>query len=360
MFKNFTRRRYYLLASLLIIIASGVTAFSSFNSSEKADEQVGKGSLVLYNWEGYMDMEVIQQFIDETGIEVTVKEYNLASEMLSNLKGNPSSYDIIVTDGSTVSTLVLERLLKPLDKEKLPNIKFLNRDFTDLYYDPGNSYSVPYVWGTTGLGVNASYVSSPIVSWNDLLDPQYEGKIGIFDEPLESILPVMMSLGHSINTQDPEHYKQAMEQAERFRDNNVVLSDSVELLDQLVAGDLWIVMAYNGDLMAVAEENENINFVIPEEGSVRWVDNFVVSNQSRNVESAHVFLNYIMRPEIAADISSELYYATPNAKAETLLDADLFSNHIIYPTDETMSRLEVLHELELPLSELNKIHNLLK
>jgi spermidine/putrescine transport system substrate-binding protein len=315
-------------------------------------------TLVIYNWEEYTDREVLKQFEQETGIAVTLKEYGQAFEMFSVVESDPSQFDIIITDGPSVLSLIQARLVDPLDHAKLPNFVHIKQELKHLYFDPENTYSIPYLYGTTGLGVNTKFVTTPVTSWQVIYDPIYRGKIALFDDPRELMTAVLKSLRYSVNTTDPQQLSHAEEQVQRLKANAVILSDYYPLQQQLIEGSLWIVMAYSGDLVKTQAPPE-IAYVIPEEGSNRWVDNYVVSAHSRNRDAAHAFLDFVMRPEIAAKISNSQFYATPNATAEGLLDPAVRTNPIIYPDPRRVVNLEYIMDVGDTEREYNRLHSLM-
>jgi spermidine/putrescine-binding protein len=301
--------------------------------------------LVLFNWEEYYDLSVLADFEERTGIHVRVEEYGQASELIARFQSNPSGYDLVITDGPTISFLIKAKLLAALDRARLPNFKHISEAMKGFYTDPENRYSVPYLYGTTGLAVNTRFVTDPITSWRDLLSPEYKGRIALFADPHEAMTAILGCLGASVNTIDPEMLRKAEEVAHQLRAQEVILSDYYPLQDRLIQGEIWITMAYSGDLLKATEEHPEIAYVIPEEGSNRWLDSYAISRSSRNVEAAHAFLDFAMEPEVAARISNSQFYASPNESAAPMIDPSILANPVIYPPREVLDRCQYLQDL---------------
>ena len=357
-------KKKLILGFLIIILLAGVvwyvnsTKLNGVTGSVVQQERVKE--VVLYNWEEYTDLSVLEDFEKEYGIKVRLEEYGQSFEMTSSLYSDPSRYDIVITDGHSITALAEARLLAELDFDMLPNFVHIKPEFKNLYFDPENKYYIPYVSGTTGLGVNTKFVTTPITSWNDLYDPKYKGKIALLDDPREVMTVILQSMGASTNTKDEQALNDAEKKANQLKENGVVLSDYFPLQQELIDGDKWIVMAYSGDLLKATQDNPEIVYVIPEEGSTKWLDNYVILAQSKNMESAHLFLDFVMRPEIAARISNSQFYASPNKDAESMINSDILSNPIIYPSEAQLQNSEYILDVAEAQSKYNKIYSLVK
>lgn len=356
-------RSVYVAGILLILLLTMLAAayvFFVVRGEGSRQEPVNSTSVItLYNWDAYTDLSVLEDFERETGIKVLLKEYGQAFEMFSVVESDPSQYDVIITDDHSVESLLKAKLIARLDLDKLPNFQNIKDEFKDLYFDRGNNYSVPYLYGTTGLGVNTNFVKNNLESWNFLYDPKYKGKFALLDDPREFMTAVLKSLHYSSNTTDKNKLEDAEERAKLIKENGATLSDSYPLQQKLIDGELWVVMAYSGDLLQQIEDHPEIVYVIPKEGSNKWVDNYVISSGSKNVEAAHAFLNFVMRPDIAARISNKLLYASPNRSAEALISPEILSNPIIYPGPDQLMNLEFLEGVGEAESEYNRIYSLM-
>jgi spermidine/putrescine transport system substrate-binding protein len=218
---------------------------------------------------------------------------------------------------------------------------------------------VPYAYGTTGLAYNSALVSQPISSWRDLLDPELAGKIALFNDPQESMTCLFLASGHAVNSVSHQALDDAEQIAVQLARNRVVLTDYVTIEQHLISGELAVGMAYSGDLLKATLEHPEIVYVIPREGSNRWVDSYAISRYSRRIREAHLFLDFVMQPAIAARISESQFYPTPNREAVALTAPEILSNPLVYPPPELLERCHYLRDVGELHSEYLRIYSVL-
>jgi spermidine/putrescine transport system substrate-binding protein len=301
--------------------------------------------LHVYNWSTYVAEDTIPNFEAACGVTVVYDIFGSNEEMLARLReGNPG-YDIIVPSDYAVASLIADELLVPLDHEMIPNMANLTTDLTDAPFDPGNQYSVPYQWGTIGLGYNITEVGEEITSWQQVWD--YEGNVAWLEDPRSMVGIGLNFLGYDPNSSDEDEIAEATEFLIESGSNVVAIAadDGQVLLER---GDVDITVEYSGDIFQVIAdcECEDYRYVIPEEGSVVWMDNLAIPKDAPNVELAHAFIDYILHPQVGADISNYTAYASPNQAAIDLglIDEEYLSNTSIYPDEEVMSNLFWIEE----------------
>ncbi|MEF2231165.1 MAG: extracellular solute-binding protein [Pseudodesulfovibrio sp.] len=300
----------------------------------------GKGDLFLYIWSEYIPDQVVQDFTKETGIEVHLSTYDSNEAMYAKIKLAGAGYDLIVPSSDYVSLMRSQGLLLPLDKAQLPNLANLSPDFLDKSFDPGNTYSVPYMWGSTAMTVNTDLTGDlTIERVADLWKPELKGKFLLPNEPREVFGLALRLLGYSVNETDPAHLAQAYEKL-REMIPGVRVFDSDSPKQALLSGEVVVGVTWNGEAYIASQENPAIKYIYPPEGFNLWVDSLCIPKDARNVKEAHAFLNYLMRPDVAAVISQEMGYSTPNAKALELLPEDVRNNPIVYPPADVMQRGE--------------------
>lgn len=320
-----------ILAFLLLVPAANLVAES-------------RQELVILNWSDYLDPDLVAQF--ETTYNAKVTQVFYASdehrtELLLETGGK--GYDLILTSGVDISTYVQQGWLSPLNKDQLPNLEHLSPRWRQAFPD-AKEYAVPFFWGTTGIAYRQDLVASPITSWKQFFEPDTElqGKIALFDSPGDVIAMALKSLGFSSNSEDEQALGRVRdllrEQKPHVHSSKYLSMDEDSLL---VRGEVIAAMAYNGDALMLAEHNENIRYVIPEEGGEIWIDYFVIAHHAVNSDLAHVFLNFINEPENAARMAAFVYYATPNMAAEKLLDEDFLNNPTIYPQETLLQNSEL-------------------
>ena len=247
-------------------------------------------------------------------------------------------------------------MLAPLDHSLLTNLGNLAERFTQLPYDPGNTYCVPYQWGTTGLGYNSAEIDAP-QSWAVLFQPDpaapwYE-RTTMLDDPRESFAAALIYLGYSVNTTDEAQLAEARDLLIRAK-SGLLGYDSDQFEDLLAAGETLMAHGWNGDILMGQEENEDIAYTVPQEGGVVWIDNMCIpaTATSERVRAAHLFIDFILRPDIGALVSEYTYYASPNAASEALLDPEFLQDPTVYPPAEVLGRLQYIE----PLGEFESMY----
>lgn len=297
--------------------------------------------LNVYNWSNYMPKDVIMQFEKETGIHVNYSTYDGNDTLYAKLKADPQAgYDIIVPTSYFVDRMRNEHMLMPLDKSQLPNFKNLDKALLNKSFDPDNRYSIPYFWGSTGIVVNKNYFDpNSITSWNDLWTPRFKDQLLILEDPHDVFSMALMALGYSANDSDPAHIQQAYMKLKTLLPN-VRLFNSDAAKVNYIDEDATIGMGYSGDTYQAMQENPNLVYVYPKEGFVVWIDCMAIPKYAPHVASAYKFMNFLMRPDIAAKLSEELDYASPNSAAKALLPKKMRDNQAIYPDDKTLARAQ--------------------
>ncbi|MES2218681.1 MAG: spermidine/putrescine ABC transporter substrate-binding protein [Pseudomonadota bacterium] len=297
--------------------------------------------LNVYTWSGEIPRSVIVQFEKETGIKVNYSTFDSNEIMYTKFRAakNPG-YDVIEPSSYYIDRMSHQGMLTKLNKARLPNFKNLDPDFLNKSYDPGSDYSVPFIWGITGIFLNKDYFSPNVVaSWDSLLDKKYLNQLMFLDDAREVFSIALRTLGYSINDNNPEHIKQAYLKLKSFMPN-VKLFNSDAIISILIDEDATIGMAWNGDMFKASLENNKLQFVYPQNGFEIWVDNFAILKDAPHPDNAYAFLNFMMRPEIAKAVSLNINYSTANLAARKLMPADVQNNPALYPSHEVLAQGE--------------------
>lgn len=304
--------------------------------------------LYVYNWSEYLPDTVLEQFTQETGIQVIMSTYDSNEAMYSKVKMmGGKGYDIIVPSTDYVARMRAEGLLQPLQKALLPNLANIAPKLMDQPFDPGNTYSVPYMWGSTAIAVNtADPDARAVTAIADLWNPALKGKLLLPNDMRGVIGLGLKRLGYSLNDRDPAHIAEACTLLKPLM-GHVRVFDSDSPKQALLNGEVQVAVLWNGEAFIAAGENPAIQYVYPPEGFSLWVDNLCIPQGAQNVKEAHVFIDFLMRPDIAAAISEEMGYSSPNRKALALLPVEVRENPIVYPDEATMTR----GEFEVDLGE---------
>ncbi|MCB1064251.1 MAG: spermidine/putrescine ABC transporter substrate-binding protein [Verrucomicrobiae bacterium] len=307
------------------------------DSSESPSEEVQE--VVVYSWEEYFNPEVIAKFETETGIRVRFEYYDSLGALAGGLQSQPDAFDVVVVDDVTLLELKDIRMVRPLDHKLLANLGNFYARYVDQEFDPGNEYSIPYLWGTTLIAYRRDRLPDPEKSWKLLFNPDLKGRVALMEEKEDLYAAALMSLGLRMDSEEIEDLERATEfLSERVAMVRPKFSALEGIKDLIATGKCDVACLYSGDAAILAEEDEGISYFIPEEGAPIWMDNLAIARESKNVENAHLFLDFISRGDIAAENANFLWYATPNKTAEPFLSDDLLADEAIYPPAEVMSR----------------------
>ncbi len=324
--------------------APAATSERCGNSSQLSD------SISFYNWGDYIDPDVLTMFEEECGVEVIYDTFSSNEDLLAKLQGGATGYDLIVPSDYMVAIMIQLGLLKELDHANIPNLANINEQFRDAPYDPGNKYSVPFMWGTAGIGYDADEVTTPPTSLAALFDPaqaeQYAGKISLLNDARETIGAALKYLGYSVNSTDPAQLEEAKQVLLAVKPY-VLTFDSDTYSDLVVSGETVIGHGWNGGFAVAIDENpdRNLGFVIPEEGLTIFVDTLAIPTSAPNPYTAEVLINFLHEPEIAAMNTTAVLYPTPNDAALEFVDEAIKNNAAIFPSLEDLGNTEYINDL---------------
>ncbi|BFH75661.1 spermidine/putrescine ABC transporter substrate-binding protein [Thermus thermophilus] len=307
----------------------------------------GAGTLYFLNWADYIPEELLRKFERETGAKVVLDTFESPEAMLAKLKaGADQEFSLVVAPDYYVLQMARDGLIAPLDKGKLKNLANLDPFFLDPPYDPGLRYSVPYLWGTTGIAYREDLVKGPVDSYAVFFDPKAQvGPFLLLDEMRETIGAALKYLGYSVNTTDPEALAKAKELLLAAKERSVGFAGGLEALNRILAGDAALSLAYSGDVLQAREEDERLRYALAKEGGTLWTDAMVVLKRGPAQELAYRFMDFLLEPENAAALAEYTHYATPVAKAIPLLPEEMRNDPVVFPPEEVRSRLEYLKDL---------------
>ncbi|WP_322488615.1 spermidine/putrescine ABC transporter substrate-binding protein [Chloroflexus sp.] len=280
--------------------------------------------LVIAGWAGYMPQALLDAFSAETGIAVEYVVYESQFDVIDQLRAGTGDYDVVVMGNTLMPTLVADGLLAPIDYSQIPNFRYVSANFRDLSYDPGSRYSVVYQWGVGGLVVRPDLLDRPITRWADLWDPALAGKIAMWLEEDQLFMIALKAMGQSFTVSDPAVFDQAAERLSKLLPNVVALDLTLPNAADLVANGTYPVLyGWSYDALAGQALNPAVTFVLPEEGAMLWIDTLVVPERNERKAAAFQFINFVLRPEMCALITNEIYVATANDQAMPLIDPAL-------------------------------------
>jgi spermidine/putrescine transport system substrate-binding protein len=300
--------------------------------------RTGLPRLNVYNWESYVAAHTISDFEREFRCQVRYATYGSAEEMLAKVMSGNSGWDLVFPSNSFVGPMRELSLLLPLDHGRLPNMRNLDPLFQKPEWDPTLSVSIPYMHSATGILYAQSARPAPL-AWSHLWTDSYHRRVTMLDDPAEVFAVCLKLAGHSINATDEAELKAARDLAERQKPLlRAYLNEEVR--DQVVAGDVLVAQMWAQVAEVAMESAPGLQFAYPKEGFALYADVCAILRESEHVALAHEFINYLLRPNVAADIVTEIRGATANAAARALLPSSLRENPILYPPEELLKRGE--------------------
>jgi spermidine/putrescine-binding protein len=321
---------YFLVCFGILLIAPNCGNNSSVSK---------KKELNLYIWSAYVSPEILKEFKKQTGIDVNYDTYDSNQVLLEKLRSGVSEYDVIVPTNWLITSLIHLKLIESLDSSLLPNKRNLMSQFQDPAYDPKNQHSIPFVWGTNGIAYNSRKVSEAVDSWGILWNPKYRDRISMLDNAGDCFLAALKWKGHSLNTRDPRQLGEARDLL-RQQKPLVKIYNSSNFDEILLSGDVWIAYGYSGQLARAMDQNKDIRFVVPKEGSLVWMDTLAIPTSAPHKKEAYEFLNFCMKPEVAAAITNNTGYSSTNQTAQSLIQPQILNNPARYPDQQTLARCE--------------------
>jgi spermidine/putrescine transport system substrate-binding protein len=322
-----------LLLLLVVIVPFSVAA---------TDKQLN-----LFIWSEYIAPAVVTEFEKDHGCKVVIDLYEDESAMMAKLQGGGASvYDVVVPPDHKVTALIKLKLIAPLRREKLPNIKYLDEKFLNAPYDRGNRYTLPYQWGTLGLFVRKAAGSEIKPTWALIFDPkQQPGPFLLMDNARDLLGAALKFNGQSFNSTDPAQLKKARDLVIDAKKRSVGFDGSVAAKNKVLGKIAKAGMVYSGEAVRGMSEDRETTYVIPAEGSQIWQDNLAVLAQAPHPDLAEAFINFVLEPKIAARISEFTQFASPNKAARQFISPTALNNPAIYPPPDVMSKLEFLEDL---------------
>lgn len=314
----------------------------------EAAKSVGKTGveLTVFNWYDYIDPDVIELFEQETGISVKYANFTTNEEMYTKLEAGAGTYDVIFPSEYMIERMIANDMLEELDLDSMPNIQNLLSSLQVPSYDPGNKHSVPYMWGTLGILYNTEMVEEEITSWAVLFDEKYAGNVIMMNSMRDTLGIALKYQGHSMNTRSEEELSAAKDLLIQQKQDKIECGYLLdETKDKMVGGEAAIGIVYSGDAQYAIEKNENLRYVVPEEGSNIWVDGMCIPKGSKNKEAAEQFIDFMCRPDVAQMNFDYIYYCSPIQQVVDGLSEEDAAMDTLNPSEEIVSRCEFFNDV---------------
>ncbi|MDF1646886.1 MAG: spermidine/putrescine ABC transporter substrate-binding protein [Legionellaceae bacterium] len=290
----------------------------------------------VYAWGGEIPQKVIHQFEEKTGIHVNFSTYDNNETLYAKLHAsNKAIYDVIVPSSYFVERLKKQGFLKTLDRNRLPHFKNIDPLFINAEYDPNNQYSVPFIWGATGIFYHQQWIKSPPTTWGSLWEKQWKNQLMLLDDPREVFAIALLSLGYHPNDSNPKHIQAAFKRLNALTPNiKLFASESIQAI--LIDEDAQVGATWNGDAFKANQENQHIQFIYPKEGFVLWVDCLSILHNAPHPDEAYAFIDFLLEADNAATLALSEAYAITNQAGRALLPESLRNNPILYPSSDVL------------------------
>ena len=357
-----SRKAMAAVAAVLVLAVVGGTVGASLSQQHKsaaAVEKYGSNVLKLYLPGEYLGENVISDFEKQYGVRVIVENFDSNEMMYTKLMAG-DRYDVIIPSDYMIERLMNEDFLQPLDKSMIPNMENMSDAVLGMSYDPDNTYSIPYFWGSVGLVYNHENVDPAVIEsegWEILRNTDYAGHIYIYDSERDSFMMAFKALGYSMNTEDPNEINDAYEWLLQMNNTMSPVYVTDEVIDGMMNGYKDIAVVYSGDAAVVLDENEDMSFYMPSQGTNIWCDAMVIPANAENPKLAHEFINYMLTYEAAFDNTETVGYTSPNAEVfeEMTSSEDLYADNAAYLPRSGYDKDEMFHDNQVLMRELSKL-----
>lgn len=338
------KRLFKLLSLSMCIVIIGI--FFTGCSKNYSEE------INFFNYGENIDEETIKEFEKKYGIKVNIETFDDMEAMYQKVSSGGVKYDVVLVSDALMPRMIKNNLVQELNKDNIPNISQMDEEYLNLEIDPGNKYSVPYMFGTVGLIYNKDVVKEEVDSWDILWDEKYKDKIFMFDTYRDTLGVALKKLGYSLNSTDPKEIEEAKELLLSQRE----LVDPIYGVDNgtvmIPAGESDINMIWSGEGLNLQDENPNLVYVVPKEGANFWIDSLCIPTNAKNVEGAEKFINFVSDKESALRIADEIGYTTPNKEARLEQPESVRNNPNAYMPKEIMDRCEIYVDLSKDVKRL--------
>lgn len=325
MMKTFTR--LFALVFFITILAACNDLNTAGTDSESGDSELAD-KLYFFNWGENMNQKILDDFEEEFGVQVVYDTFASNQEMLTKLNSGTVNYDLIIPTDYFLEKMIEEGQVLELDMDNIPNFENIEEVFHDRAYDPGNKYSVPYLYGSIGMAYNKEEVGT-LTSYADLWNPEFKGHVTAHKGGRDLITLTLQKLGHDIHEYTEDELNEAKDSLRELDAN--LLAYSSEPAAMLISGEAWVSQIYSDQAGIAMAENPNIEYILPEEGGTLWMDNFAIPKTAKNKYTAEVFINYMLRPEVSKMLTDEIPSSNPNGAAKELMDDQEKTNTASYP-----------------------------
>lgn len=338
----------------LLILPLLLAACGGAKKAESAGTSNEEKRLNIFCWAEYIPQAVIDGFTKETGIQVSVENYASNEELIGKLLAGGGKYDLIQPSEYAIEVLIKDNQLVPLNQEAITNLGNLAPEFRSMVFDPGNKYSVPFMAGFVGICVNTEKVKTPVQGFSDVFVPALKNRIVVLDDSREIVSWALGESGLGINDVTPESLAKIKPLLQKWLPL-VKVYDSDSPKTALKNGDVDIGVVWSGEAAILYNDDKKFQFVLPKNGAHLFVDNMAIPKTATHPQNAHLFINYLLRPDVSKMISDEFPYYNPNSAARSLLSPDQLANPASYPPAQDVARMQTFRDLGEQASAVDEL-----
>ena len=330
---------------IISILAVSIGLYVTVDQLSRSQGITSKNTLNFYNWGDYIDPKLITKFENETDYRVSYETFDSNEAMYTKIEQGGTAYDLAVPSEYMIQRMIKEDRVFKLDHSKIKGLEKINDLFLDQPFDPNNTYSIPYFWGTLGIVYNDKFLDKEDVKhWEDLWNPSLKNDVMLIDGAREVMGLSLNRLGYSLNTKNKVELEEAEKKLNRLIPNiKAIVADEIKMY--MIQEESSVAVTFSGEAAEMLDENEHLHYVIPEEGSNLWFDNFVIPKTAKNKDAAYAFINFMLEPGNAAQNAEYIGYSTPNDAAKKILPSEITEDEQFYPTVQTLKNLEVYDDL---------------
>jgi spermidine/putrescine transport system permease protein len=340
-------------ALIVAVPLCALVAALSFSSSGGRGRPFEGQWLNVFNWSDYIDPDVIKDFEEWSGASVQYDNYSSDEDLEARMVSG-GGYDVIFPSDKSLAALMKLGLLGELDRSKIPNWKNLDKRFLGVRHDPLNRYTAPYFWGTLAVGIRTDHVREPAKGFEVLFDERYKGRIVMMNDKEHVLAAALLYLGLPMNSTDDADLAKARDLLLRQRPW-VQAYETDTIKEKLIKGEAWVALGWNGDILQARSEAPEVKCIVPESGTLMWVDSMAIPKDAPNPELAHAFINYLLRPDVAVRNARKVRYASPNKAARPLMDADLLHDPAVYPPAAVLDRCGWLEDRGQDIRKIERV-----
>ena len=344
-----TLRNLTLLVLPLVLAACG-----GAKKADTAGTSNEEKKLNIFSWAEYIPQSVLDGFTKETGIQISVENYASNEELIGKLLAGGGKYDLIQPSEYAIEVLIKDNQLIPLNQEALTNLGNLAPEFRSMVFDPGNKYSVPFMAGFVGICVNTEKVKTPIKGFSDVFVPALKNRIVVLDDSREIVSWALGESGLGINDVSPENLAKIKPLLQKWLPL-VKVYDSDSPKTALKNGDVDVGVVWSGEAAILYNDDKKFQFVLPEKGAHLFVDSMAIPKTAAHPQNAHLFINYLLRPDVSKMISDEFPYYNPNSAARSLLSPDQLANPASYPPAQDVARMQTFKDIGQQAAAVDEI-----